>query len=79
MTGADEKDQFPLAPLAGGNLKKGKKGDKMNEITLKELDNFWSKLSSLKKIGEWKKEVKEFATKHNLTDIEAINIAKKRI
>jgi hypothetical protein len=51
----------------------------MNEITLKELENFWSKLSSFKKIGEWKKEVKEFATKHNLTDLEAINIAKKRI
>ena len=48
-----------------------------DNITLKELRELGARLSALDLTGpEWKRIVKEFAVKHGLSDIEAIQIAK---
>jgi len=46
-----------------------------DNITLKQMEELWSAIDKLTTIGEWKRKVKEFAKKHQLTDMEAIEIA----
>lgn len=47
----------------------------IDKLTIKEINDFHEGMNKLKTIGEWKVYVKEFATKFNLTDMEAIKIA----
>ena len=49
-----------------------------DNITLKQLETFWSDLEKLANIGEWKSAVSAFRDAHSLSDIEAIDIANKR-
>ncbi len=51
---------------------------KLADITLADIKQLKDDIAKLKTIGEWKNRVKEFASKHNLTDMEAINIANDR-
>jgi len=44
-------------------------------VTLGEIQDLHKDISKFDTIGEWKKRVKAFAVKHNLTDREAIKIA----
>ncbi len=50
----------------------------LQKITLADVKKLNDDISKLKTVTEWKKRVKEFAKKFELTDIEAINIANSR-
>jgi len=51
----------------------------MNKLTIGNIEKLQKDIDRLKTIKEWKVRVKEFATKFNLTDREAIDISKIKL
>ena len=50
----------------------------MEKLTLQQINSLHKEIASFKTIGEWKKTVKSFATKYNISDMTAIDIANHR-
>jgi len=50
----------------------------IDKLTLADINVLHIGISKLKTIGEWKKIVKEFATKHGISDMAAIDVANHR-
>ena len=48
-----------------------------DNITLKQMEALWADLDAVNNIGEWKERVILFKDEHNLSNLEAINIANK--
>jgi len=57
----------------------GQENVPMNKLTIGNIEKLQKDIDRLKTIKEWKVRVKEFATKFNLTDREAIDISKIKL